>query len=154
MVAGIEKRTQIDGRLGSGRQLNGSIANVEEGEAISLLCAVNGSTAMQFQWFRNGHHISDVDTQKLMLNELSVADSGTYTCAARNQAGSTRLNVPFVVNVVGSAQTTNRLISFTEHSIAVDSLSARLVCSVRGANDRSQPVAWSFRGTLLTNSSQ
>ena len=118
-----------------------------------LLCAVNGSATMQFEWFHNGRRISHVETQKLAVEEASAADGGTYTCAASNAAGSARFNVPLVVNVVASM--TNRLVNFTGQSVAVDGRSARLICEVENGNaGGTQPVAWSFRGTLLANSSQ
>ena len=46
-----------------------------------------GSPLPSFQWRRNGVDIPGATAQRLVIEKVTAADVGTYTCFMRNMAG-------------------------------------------------------------------
>src|SRR5690606_28819298 len=63
-------------------------ATVTEGTALTLTLSVTGTTPFTYQWRKEGVPISGATSNKLTLDPIRVGDSGSYTVAVTNVAGS------------------------------------------------------------------
>jgi pectate lyase/pectin methylesterase-like acyl-CoA thioesterase len=68
-----------------------------EGDNIGLPAAAAGSAPLTFQWSKNGVPIAGATSPILMLNNVRVADSGSYVFTATNPAGIVASDVATVV---------------------------------------------------------
>lgn len=71
---------------------------VNDGEALTLQCSVNGDPEPQITWSKNGKAISSSEIMNLKykngiatltINEVYPEDEGVYTCTATNSIGAT-----------------------------------------------------------------
>ena len=66
---------------------------LSSGEHTEFSIVVTGSEPLSYQWFKNDTPLSDsvsisgTETSRLRLSNSSKADSGTYKCIVKNQAG-------------------------------------------------------------------
>lgn len=74
---------------------------VPEGRPATLAVATQGSAAVSYQWFRNGVAITGATNASFTIPAAQAGDSGAYTVAVGNDAGSLQSN-PATVNVVTS----------------------------------------------------
>jgi outer membrane protein assembly factor BamB len=58
------------------------------GEDVKLSVAATGTTPMTYQWFRDGTAIAGATASTYSLNQARPADSGSYTVALTNFAGT------------------------------------------------------------------
>lgn len=123
------------------------LAQVNEGEDVALHCQAEGSGEILYDWFHNGRRIPKNKTKRLTLNSVSTSASGTYTCAAKNGAGHSKLNIPFGLS---SSQVTRQLVRFDKETVATLDSTVRLPCAFQPP----APVEWHFRGSLLGQTSQ
>lgn len=147
-LTGIGQTTNIFGQLSSiGRAIveEGPAARVRRDDDVSLTCVAEGSGELQYDWFHNGRKLAKSRASRiLMLNTVSSAESGTYVCAARNAAGPSRFNAPFVLSVATTSRVLN---NFVRETVAAVDTSIRLPCSFNPP----APVEWIFRGTALSS---
>ena len=146
-VTGIGQTTYIFGQLSSiGRAIveEEPAARVRRDDDIALTCVAEGSGELQFDWFHNGRKLPKNRTRVLMLNAVGSAESGTYVCVARNAAGQSKFNTPYVLSVASSSRV---LHNFVRETIATVDTSIRLPCSFNPP----APVEWFFRGTALSS---
>jgi hypothetical protein len=148
MVIGIGNSTRINGQLGSsGRDLlasQGGPVFANPGDNVVLHCLADGSSELQYEWHLNGRKLAGSrasKNNKLSLNNVGPAESGTYTCSAKNGAGSARFNTPFVLSA-GS----KKLVRFNKEVVTPSDSTVRLPCSFEQS-----PVSieWLFRGVVL-----
>jgi hypothetical protein len=72
------------------------------GKSVSFSASFGGATPMGFQWNKDGNPIASATNTTLVLNDLKVTDSGTYTLTATNIAGATTTkNATLTVNSAG-----------------------------------------------------
>lgn len=82
--------------------------NLAENKTVRLTCALlQGSSAVNFEWFLNDQKIDQNNNRRIIINEesselviksLSVDDLGDYTCTAKNQFGQDSQNVSLYFN--------------------------------------------------------
>ena len=62
------------------------LINARKGESTEFTCSATGvgETEFEYQWFLNQRHIPDQNTSTLIINHVTYADSGDYTCSVRN----------------------------------------------------------------------
>ncbi|KAK7497852.1 hypothetical protein BaRGS_00010986 [Batillaria attramentaria] len=127
-------------------------SSVVVGSSANLTCVVSAEPPPEVQWFgpnrtlayssarvtnlllhqEKGVHVIKLHrssrdvTSHLLMDSVTLEQAGTYTCEAKNSAGSSRMTVSLQVNVaptivkVGGAQ-------------VMDGMPAQLVCSVTGS---------------------
>ncbi|KAL3180813.1 hypothetical protein MRX96_037234 [Rhipicephalus microplus] len=81
---------------------------LSEGQSTAVTCTVTqGSKPVQLQWLKDGHEVVGSGAMKLIKHEtivvlsiepVKVADSGNYTCVARNKYGYDRYTSSLQVN--------------------------------------------------------
>lgn len=81
---------------------------LSEGQSTAVTCTVTqGSKPVQLQWLKDGHEVATSGAVKLTkletilvlsIEPVSVADSGNYTCVARNKHGYDRYSAALQVN--------------------------------------------------------
>ncbi|KAH7936604.1 hypothetical protein HPB49_001639 [Dermacentor silvarum] len=81
---------------------------LSEGQSTAVTCTVTeGSKPVQLQWLKDGHEVVSSGAVKLIKHEtivvlsiepVQVADSGNYTCVARNKYGYDRYTSALQVN--------------------------------------------------------
>ncbi|XP_049643464.1 carcinoembryonic antigen-related cell adhesion molecule 1-like [Suncus etruscus] len=69
--------------------------NYSLGETLSLSCHTDSNPPAQFSWFLGKKNLTS--TQILSISNLSLHDSGSYSCLVSNQA--TQLNKTAVINI-------------------------------------------------------
>lgn len=145
-MAGIGNATQVV-PFGSESAGQGHL-EVVAGDHVTLRCKVEGSPEIEVAWFINGK-VTKGRSKKLVLGQVGPANSGTYSCRARNQAGASKMQIPLVVSVT-TPDSGVRLIRFKAGVVQVRGASADFICSF------STPAMtrWFFNDTLLSNSSR
>ena len=145
---GIGQTTHIFGQLSTvGRAVveEEPAARVRRDDDVALTCVAEGSGELQFDWFHNGRKLPKSRAGRvLVLNAVGSAESGTYVCIARNAAGQSRFNAPYVLSVASSSRVLNK---FVRETIAAVDTSIRLPCSFNPP----ATVEWFFRGTALSS---
>lgn len=112
--------------------------NVKLGEEVVLHCLAEGSAELQYDWHLNGRKIPKTGKSKtLVISSVSPTESGTYSCSAKNGAGPTRFNAPFIVSIG-----TKKLVRFNKEVIASPDSPVKLPCAFEPATS----VQWLFRG--------
>lgn len=84
---------------------------LHEGNRVAISCQImEGDLPITFRWERNGKPVSnnvalgtsirrnDEFSSSLIIDKVSSAHSGNYTCIASNVAGSEKYVVPLTVN--------------------------------------------------------
>ena len=63
-----------------------ALKNAKGEESVEFNCLATGVGAADFeyQWFLNQHLISDQNISTLIINDITYANSGNYTCSVRN----------------------------------------------------------------------
>ena len=64
---------------------------LEIGHKLFLTCQAQGSSPLEFQWFRNGEALIYGTAQELVINKVQMADQGVYVCCIKNASGSSVL---------------------------------------------------------------
>lgn len=84
-------------------QLNGSRSldpiTVTEGELLQLTCSAVGNPEPSYIWVSPSSYIIHSDKSFFMIESVTPADEGQYTCIVRNDVGNT--TVVFDVTVTG-----------------------------------------------------
>ena len=64
-----------------------ALINITEGGHAEFKCFADGvgSSHFEYQWNFNQHLIPGQSTSILIINNITYADSGDYTCSVRNQ---------------------------------------------------------------------
>uniref|UniRef100_A0A8C6TJP7 MALT paracaspase 3 n=1 Tax=Neogobius melanostomus TaxID=47308 RepID=A0A8C6TJP7_9GOBI len=57
------------------------------GARLTLRCTAFGIPHPQYQWYRNGHLLSDQTKEKLLVQQATSQDAGTYLCAVTSVLG-------------------------------------------------------------------
>lgn len=82
------------------------ITLLKKGSSTSLECTITGTPEIKVNWYKQESEIlpsdkfrmSFVDSKSVLeLNNVSVEDSGYYTCRAENEAGFDNCNVTVTV---------------------------------------------------------
>lgn len=99
----------------------GTAENIKLMENDPLTLSVNvGGTANQYQWSRNGIDIPGATSSTFVINNVTPADSGLYSCAITNAivTGLTIYRQPTKVTVIplGSVQDSLALISLYDNT--------------------------------------
>lgn len=63
------------------------------GQTVTLPCVVQGEPSPEVSWFHNGLPVGVKNTTPLRIQQVSLADQGTYQCVARNSAGQETLEI-------------------------------------------------------------
>ncbi|XP_023249744.1 hemicentin-1-like [Seriola lalandi dorsalis] len=63
------------------------------GQTVILPCVVQGEPSPEVSWFHNGLPVGVKNTTPLRIQQVSLADQGTYQCVARNSAGQETLEI-------------------------------------------------------------
>jgi hypothetical protein len=79
--------------------------NATVGATVTLSGAATGTPAPRFQWQKGGTAIASATNATLTLSNLQMADAGTYTLVATNDAGEAR-STPVTVAVTNPGATT------------------------------------------------
>ena len=60
--------------------------NIMSGESVEFNCMATGvgATDFEYQWFVNQRLIPGQHASTLIINDVTKADSGNYTCSVRN----------------------------------------------------------------------
>ena len=62
------------------------LINARKGGHAELTCFASGvgEAEFEYQWFLNQRLIPDQNTPTLIINDVTYANSGDYTCSVRN----------------------------------------------------------------------
>jgi hypothetical protein len=71
----------------------------EAGATVVLTVAAIGTSPLAYQWYLNGTNLPGCTSGNLVLTNLLLSDSGTYTVAVTNANGSVT-SAPVMVNVI------------------------------------------------------
>ncbi len=63
------------------------------GQTVTLPCVVQGEPSPEVSWCHNGLPVGVKNTTPLRIQQVSLADQGTYQCVARNSAGQETLEI-------------------------------------------------------------
>ncbi|XP_067377843.1 hemicentin-1 isoform X1 [Channa argus] len=63
------------------------------GQTVTLPCVVQGEPRPEVSWFHNGLPVPVKNTTPLRIQQVSLADQGTYRCVAKNSAGQETLEI-------------------------------------------------------------
>jgi hypothetical protein len=76
-----------------------------KGESIMLIATATSTSSIMYQWQRNGANIPEALNDTLILNEITVPDSGDYRCIATTEYGAdtSRIAKLSVMEVLPSA---------------------------------------------------
>jgi len=85
---------------------------VSEGVDVTLSVAATGTGPLSYQWYFKSQALNGKTTAQLALNDVTIANSGTYYCIVQNQ-GSSATSSSASVSVAGAAQTGSALISWS-----------------------------------------
>ena len=67
------------------------------GQRVTLPCVVQGEPTPEVSWFHNGLPVGVKNTTPLRIQQVSLADQGTYQCVAKNNAGQETLEIKLEV---------------------------------------------------------
>lgn len=81
-------------------------ASVIEGAPVTLTVVATGNPAPTLQWQRNGAPLPGTTGTSLILGAATLADAGTYTCVASNEAGQATTSIA-VLTVHRAARVAN-----------------------------------------------
>jgi hypothetical protein len=70
-------------------QLLASSQSVVIGNPFTLSAEASGSGALHYQWYRNGTPIAGANVAQYEVPAATLQDSGNYTVAVSNEAGTT-----------------------------------------------------------------
>lgn len=115
---------------------------------LVLECEADGSGELLFDWYHNGRKIPKNKNKRLIISSATPTESGTYTCQARNGAGHSKYNRPFLLSVSPSSKSSSRLARFTNEVVAAPETSVKLEC----AYNPPAAVEWLYRGSVINNS--
>lgn len=106
------------------------------GETFRVSCEALGSPQPEIFWFKDGQHIDESvhytrGRSMVEFKVLGTADSGMYTCRARNMAGERMMN--FTLEVKQPVGTTHAIVieSGPPNTTVVEGKSASLSCRVK-----------------------
>lgn len=63
------------------------------GQTVILPCVVQGEPSPEVSWFHNGLPVGLKNTTPFRIQQVSLADQGTYQCVAKNSAGQKTLEI-------------------------------------------------------------
>ncbi|KAK7008890.1 fibroblast growth factor receptor-like 1, partial [Biomphalaria glabrata] len=75
---------------------------------IKLTCKAEGNPRPEFTWLKNGHSLPQRRSH-IKMTELTQADSGAYTCVARNRLG--QVNFTYDVEIIDEISEKPKLIA-------------------------------------------
>lgn len=65
-------------------------ATTTKGTTVTLEVTITkGSAPLKYRWYRNGYQIAGTQVPKLVLKNIRIADSGSYTVHVINAFGQT-----------------------------------------------------------------
>ena len=59
-----------------------------QGDQLQLTCSSEGGPVLEYTWLLSGDTIPNANTETLIINSVTTADAGDYTCSVTNDAGS------------------------------------------------------------------
>ena len=65
-----------------------ALKEVEPGSTVTLTAPVSGFGTFNFQWLKNGVNIKGATEQTLVLNDVTLADSGSYSLNVGSEGGA------------------------------------------------------------------
>ena len=119
------------------------------GETFKVSCEALGSPQPEIFWFKDGQHIHEpVHYQRgrstVELNVMGPADSGLYTCRAKNMLGEQTMNFTLEVdNVVGAPHAIVTVVGSSDKTVEIGG-DATLQCRVKSIYPPT--VQWLKRG--------
>uniref|UniRef100_A0AAQ6I864 Ig-like domain-containing protein n=1 Tax=Anabas testudineus TaxID=64144 RepID=A0AAQ6I864_ANATE len=70
-----------------------SVLKALMGQTVILPCVVQGEPSPEVSWFHNGLPVGLKNTTPFRIQQVSLADQGTYQCVAKNSAGQKTLEI-------------------------------------------------------------
>ena len=114
---------------------------MQVGEDLKLMCEASGKPQPEMSWFRNQAEFIQNSPASgsgkgntratLVINSLIAADSGTFTCVARNMIGSSSRN--FTLTVIDSGLASPFLPSGPENTTVEQGSPAKLDCEIKSS---------------------
>ncbi|KAK7869179.1 hypothetical protein R5R35_006628 [Gryllus longicercus] len=140
-------------------------AKLAPGADVTLVCAVEGSDDVSYDWFRNAERLQrgergdrlQLKGRRLHLRNASAQDAGVYRCRASNRAGTTNSSRNFALAIPDDRFPL--LVEAPGDAVVRRGGVARLHCGFRGADftewfgDGSEPLANTSRITVFANGS-
>jgi protocatechuate 3,4-dioxygenase beta subunit len=93
-----------------------SAASVSIGDTVSFSAAATSSTAVTYQWRKDGTSISGATAATLTLNAVTAANAGAYTVVITNSSGSTTSNAANLTVLTPSSTSTSALVNLSVRS--------------------------------------
>ena len=103
---------------------------VNEGGSASFSVSVEGTAPFSYQWRKSGVAIAGATSSSYSINPISLADTGSYTVAITNSAGTALSNAAYLT--VSSAATAPSITSQPASVTASEAGSASFSVSVEG----------------------
>ncbi len=63
--------------------------NISKGRTVEFTVNAKGSAPLKYRWYRNGTQIAGTTVPRLVLRNIRIADSGSYTVVVFNVYGQT-----------------------------------------------------------------
>ncbi|XP_043543281.1 inactive tyrosine-protein kinase 7a isoform X2 [Chiloscyllium plagiosum] len=84
-----------------------SVSEIQTSAPVTLRCNIDGHPRPNWQWFRDGIHLTDAShytfnnkERSLTLKSASPEDNGIYCCCARNAVGNVCSNDNFTLMII------------------------------------------------------
>ena len=71
---------------------------VTEGDNVTLTCNITDGVPYQIRWLKDKTYLIDEEETNLVLRDIKKEKEGTYTCKARNAAGSANDSIKVIVD--------------------------------------------------------
>jgi protocatechuate 3,4-dioxygenase beta subunit len=93
-----------------------SAASVSTGDTVTLSAAATSTTAVTYQWLKDGTPISGATAATLTLNAVSTASAGAYTVVITNSSGSATSNAATLAVMTPTASSSSALVNLSVRS--------------------------------------
>jgi hypothetical protein len=70
---------------------------------FSLVASTTGGLGLSYQWFKDGEKLTGITGTTLLIDPVTPADAGSYTCVVTRSDGKTRSSPAGILTVLGGA---------------------------------------------------